>query len=244
MAGQPKKISEVVEDYLDYRRPRVASATWKQESYVFRRLARDLPDIQIRNLTGDHVGAWFFGPNGILVAHLTGNCRSREPVTAATANYYRTRLAGLFKYTAQRGLTRVALLDDVPVQPEVRRVRQQPPPAVLLELPNHTDNDRDRAFIGTAINSGMRSSEITGLRLSDVDLDEGYLRVVVRKTHEEDRFPITGDLDPEPRRWLTTYAGSMSRPLRGDEPNRPHVSSRRARRPAGESSVEIPEQWI
>ena len=83
--------------------------------------------------------------------------------------------------------------------------RLQPSPAQMLAMLDHTDNDRDRCFIALATNTGLRAGEIVRLRVADVDLDQGLLRVVITKSGTEDLQPITLDLDRELRIWLTTY---------------------------------------
>ena len=52
----------------------------------------------------------------------------------------------------------------------------------------------------------LRSSEVVGLKVSDVDLDAGEVRVYQPKTKRWDVMPICAELDAELRRWLTWYA--------------------------------------
>lgn len=214
MPGQDKKISQVVEEYLAYRSPRVSPTTWTQESYVLRRFVCDVRDVQIRHLTADHVGAWFFGPNGVASAHVTSDRRDRKPVQASTYNYYRRRLKGLFGFATQRGLIKVDLLQGVDEQHEHVRPRLQPPPEVLIAMLDHAQNPRDRAYLAVAVNTALRASEITSLRVTDIDLGSRVLHATIHKTREEDVMPITSDLDVELRPWLASYESSLGRTLR------------------------------
>ncbi len=212
MAGS-RRLGEIIEEYLAYRKPRLADTTWRNESLVMRRFSRDLPDVQVRNLTARHVAAWFYGHNGITSDHRTADGLRRPGVSPATFNYYRTRVAGLLRYMAANGLTRCDLLADVSPQTEYRRQRQQPTPSTLISLLDHASNSRDRAYIAVALNTASRASEIARLRLRDVDLKGGWLTFLIKKSRVEDLVPITGDLDPELRVWLSEYAGSIARQL-------------------------------
>jgi integrase len=64
---------------------------------------------------------------------------------------------------------------------------------------------RNRAFVALALYTLCRTSEIETMRVGDLDLDAGYIRVKIHKSKREDRVPITGELDSEMRRWLTYY---------------------------------------
>ena len=98
-----------------------------------------------------------------------------------------------------------------------RKVRLQPPPATLLRLLDAAENERDRAYMAAAINTALRANELLALTIGSVDLEGGWLHVVITKTQEEDLVPITSDLDTALRRWLTTYASEVDRPLRSDD---------------------------
>lgn len=212
-----KRVTEAVEEYIQFRRHRVARTTWENEAFVFRRFAAYLGDMQLRNVTADHISAWFYGEQGLLSEHFTRDRLRRRGIQPSTANYYRTRLAGLFRYLTARGHLRVDLLVDVPALPVVTRRRQQPPPRALLGLLGQAADARDRAYLATAINTACRASEIVRLRVGDVDLVQGWLALRVEKTHEEDLAPITSDLDRELRAWLTAYSAHLGRDLRDED---------------------------
>ncbi len=56
---------------------------------------------------------------------------------------------------------------------------------------------------------------MSSLRLSDVNLDGGEIRVEIHKTKDLDHMPICAELDAELRRWLSVYE-SRCAPLRGE----------------------------
>jgi site-specific recombinase XerD len=60
--------------------------------------------------------------------------------------------------------------------------------------------DRDRAIAGLMLFSGLRSAEVLGLRISDVDIARGWVRVV-GKGDKERRVPM----DPEVAGLVQTY---------------------------------------
>jgi integrase len=82
----------------------------------------------------------------------------------------------------------------------------------LLDVAGKQDA-RNRMIVAVLIYTLARDSEVTGIRIGDVDLDGGWLRVRIHKSHTEDLMPICSELDAELRRWLTTYAEELDRPL-------------------------------
>lgn len=69
-----------------------------------------------------------------------------------------------------------------------------------------TRDARDRAAVAVLLFTLARDQEVASLRIRDVDLAAGFVKVMVHKTQEEDRVPICAELDRELRRWLTIYA--------------------------------------
>ena len=64
---------------------------------------------------------------------------------------------------------------------------------------------RDRVAVALLLYTLARDKEITGLRIRDLNLEAGYLKVRVFKSRTEDMVPICAELDAELRRWLTHY---------------------------------------
>jgi integrase len=213
MPNPPKRLNEAVDDYLLYRRARFAPTTVAQEGYVLRRFAAAVGDIQLRHLRSERVTEWFYGSAGLMQPHTTRDGRLRSAIVPSSHNYYRNRLASFLRYCAQRGWLRDDLLKEVAPMPVRRRERQQPPPRLLLAMLDAAATPRDRAFMATAMNTGLRSNEIIRIRVGHVSLGAGELFVTISKTHEEDRLPITADLDGELRRWIMAYQADLGRPL-------------------------------
>ncbi|BDO43139.1 tyrosine-type recombinase/integrase [Cellulomonas sp. NTE-D12] len=211
--AEPKRLHEAVEEYVTYRRPRVAATTATNEAFVLRRFAAWYGNVQLRNMRPDRVGEWFFGTAGVLADHVTRDARHRRPITPATANYYRTRLNSFFVWATKRGYLRQDLLADVQPLPVTRRVRLQISAETLLGLPGLARDERDAAFIALITNSGFRASTATSIRVGDVDLVGGTIRVRVSKSHLEDLFPVSADLAPALAEWLRKYTLQLGRPL-------------------------------
>lgn len=67
------------------------------------------------------------------------------------------------------------------------------------------EQPRDRMALALGLYLFLRSSEITYLRLRDVDLDAGTIGVTIHKTKDYDIMPISRELDRELRKWLSVY---------------------------------------
>lgn len=214
MAATHKRLAEAVEDYLRYRQARYAKSGVEQDGYVLRRFVAQVGDVQLRHLKAERVSDWFYGTGGLMTDHVTRDGVHRAPIKASTHNYYRVRLASFFRFCHQRGWLKCDPLAEVAPLKVTRQLRQQPPAESLLEMLEVAGNPRDRAYLATTINTALRSNELVRLRVGDVDLEGQWLHVVISKTHEEDRLPITSELDDELRRWLVAYARDLRRPLR------------------------------
>lgn len=212
------RLSEALSEYLAMRSARYSAPTVTNETFVLKRFLAWLgEDLQVRNLRPERVEAWFYGDQGLRHSHVTRDGRARDAIRENTHNFYRSRLKSFFDFCTQRGWLRVDPLSGVrPLTVPTTR-RAQPAPRVLLAMLDAAWNPRDRCWIATAINTGLRASEIARIRVSDVHLDRGDLTVWISKSKEADDLPISLDLDREFRLWLETYAADLERPLTGQE---------------------------
>jgi integrase len=212
------RLSEALARYQAMRRARYAAPTTKNENFV---LSRFLDwygeDVQVRHLRASRVEEWFHGSDGLRAPHVTRDGVEREPIQESTYNFYRSRLKSFFAFCNTNGWLKNDPLVHVTPMPVTRKKRLQPMPRVLLGMLDATENPRDRAYLATAINTALRASEINRLRVGDVDLNAGDLKVWISKSREEDLMPISSDLDAELRRWLTTYGVDMDRPLSDED---------------------------
>lgn len=91
--------------------------------------------------------------------------------------------------------------------------------SLLLEAPNMRKplGVRDRAILEMFYASGLRVSELGGLRLADLHIDDGYIRVI-GKGRKERVIPVA----EESSRLLLRYLEDV-RPMLCDNPNLPNV---------------------
>jgi integrase len=86
----------------------------------------------------------------------------------------------------------------------------------LLQLIESAEFAQHRIVIALAANLALRGSEITDLRIRDLDTDAETLTVRVHKTREIDRMPINADLAVELQLWLHVYRRAIPYLSRSD----------------------------
>jgi integrase len=214
-------LRSAVEEYLETReRSGKADNTMRVDTTLLPRFAEHLGNPDFSQLSAKQVRDFFYGPGGIMDAHSTRikGQPIREAVGPSTHNNYRARLKVFFTYCKNSGFTALDnYLTGVEPLPEPKKRRQQPPPSLLLQLLDQAECAMHRAYLATAINTACRASEITGMRVGDVDFVRSEVFVTVVKTREEDEMPLTADLERELRLWLVEYAELLGRPLRADD---------------------------
>ena len=128
------------------------------------------------------------------VGGLTGRYRPRTVELAASA------LRSFFRFLTVAGLRGDRLEDAVPMVPHrpgglVRHLE----PGRLDQLPGSLDScsprgRRDRAIILCVARLGLRASEVTQLRLEDLDWRNASVRVRARKTGHGALLPLTAEV--------------------------------------------------
>lgn len=198
------QLSDAVSDYLSLRR----SQDYSKESLnsvqnVLRRFLAVNGNIWCHSITEEHV-----------IRHFEEAGRKRSP---NSLRHDHTYLNQFFRWMRQ---TKRMPQDTNPManrrRPVMRKrerdrlhVSQFP---ALLDAAESID-PRNRAAVAVLLYTLIRDSEAGNIRLADVDLEGGWLRVKVSKSYTEDRMPICAELDAELRRWLSTYSASVTRPL-------------------------------
>lgn len=77
----------------------------------------------------------------------------------------------------------------------------------------HAATAHERIVCALGLFLFLRASEITALKVGDVDLDSGTILVHVIKSQSVDFMPISEELDTELRRYLTWYTEDIQAPL-------------------------------
>lgn len=186
------KLSEALDQYLSIRASSLSPSTLANDRSVLRKFVQGVGDPQTHLLTAQKAETWF-----------AAEAARQE---ASSYNKVRTRIQGFTAFCTRRGWLTSDPLAEVRTRRVIRTERRRLSGPQLRALISSTVNHRDRAMLATACNTGLRASDLTGLTIGDVDLDRGLIRVQVQKTGDLDWLPITADLDPELRAWLTWYA--------------------------------------
>ena len=208
------RLSEAIASYLQWREQRgTAAGTLANDRVSLLAFQRSAGDLLTSSLEAYHVEAWLFGPGGLTSEHRDLNGRLQLPVAPSTLNGNLQRLRAFFGWCQRRGHVRRDPVADVrPLKTPQRRPVSAEHDVMLAMLESATD-PRDRAALAVAVNTALRAANIRGLRVGDLDLDRGTLRVFLVKSYVEKLLPVTADLDQEMRAWLTTYAETIGRPL-------------------------------
>lgn len=183
---------------------------------LLRRLVRDLGDIQLVNISNKHIETWIFGLRKEHRTQQNGKTVARG-IGPSTFNQTVSNLRVFFKWCQGQGYMRHNPTVNLSMLKVPKRTRQSPSAATLLQMLEVATFPRDRAYLATAMHTGLRQSEILLIQIRDVDLATGFICVVIPKTGEVDDQPITKELNDELRRWMTTYAQSISRSLHPDD---------------------------
>jgi hypothetical protein len=157
------RLSQAMAEFNAYRGAKFAKTTTSNEMHILNRFMAFIgEDIQMRHLRPEHVTDRFYGQAGIMTFHTTRDGVGRPPVQASTHNHYVTRLKAFFEFCTKRGYVRTDLLADVDRMEEPKKRRQQPGPALLLQLLDHAEHARDRAYLAVALNSASGRTRSPG----------------------------------------------------------------------------------
>lgn len=184
-------LSDALDEYLAIRAVHLAPTSLANDRSQSRAFVSGIGDCRVSALTPQRVEAWFIG--------------EAERQQAASYNKVRQRVSGFIKFLTSRGWLVGDPLAMVGKRKTVKRERLRLSAEELLELPDYAASDRDKAIIILACNTAMRASEIRGLRVKDLDLANGWLRVRVEKSSREDVMPVTQELAEAMREWLAVY---------------------------------------
>ena len=83
----------------------------------------------------------------------------------------------------------------------------------VLDSPNPTTRNgiRDQAMLYLGFAAGLRVSELTGLRLDDIELDSPYPSILVRgKARKQRRLPLWKEATRTLRAWLAVRGSAMA----------------------------------
>lgn len=141
--------------------------------------------------------------------------------TPRTCNSRLAAIRALFRYAALRHPEHAALIQRVLAIPQKRFTRkiiaflQVDEVEALLQAPDPTqwEGRRDRALLLLAIQTGLRLSELTGLRCRDVALGAGAHVRCIGKGRKERAVPLTDRTVTVLRQWMRERQGQNDDPL-------------------------------
>lgn len=115
-----------------------------------------------------------------------------------------------FAWARKRGYLSYDPMEDRPAPTYTVRERRRLPVTLFPTLLDRAGGPRNRALFAGGIYLLSRSIELTQIRIADVNLEQGRVRINVAKKKGRndvatDLMPITSEMDQELRMWLMTY---------------------------------------
>lgn len=196
MARQQQQLGEALEDFLRFRKSTdIAANTIRTNRTTLNRFLTVNGNVWVNQLDESHVMRYF---------EEAAKTRS----ASSLSNDY-DHLSAFFEWARQ---TRRMGSDQNPMygRRKPKRIKRERNRLHVSKFPALLDaagerSPRDRAAVALLLYTLGRDKEITGLRVRDLNLEAGFLKVRVFKSHTEDLVPICSELDSELRRWLTAY---------------------------------------
>lgn len=213
------KLSAALDEFLLVRASHAAPSTIANDRSLLRRFVAGVGDTQTHLLATSAVELWFAAEAGRQKATSYNKCRSR--------------VIGFVAFLVRRGWMTTDVMGEIRPRRVQRVQRLQLTVAQLRELIEGTVNPRDRGMLAMGANTGLRASDLTSLKVGDVKLDRGVIRVEIQKTGDVDELPITSDLADELRIWLRWYTERLAiigLPLQADYLLFPALGHRNVRR--------------
>ena len=141
--------------------------------------------------------------------------------SVSTRNARFAAIRSLFRFAALRHPEHAASIQRVLAIPLKRTTRSpisyltEEEIAALLAAPDTTTwtGRRDHALLALAVQTGLRASELTGLRCQDVHLGSGRYVACHGKGRKDRITPLTRDTLAVLRTWMTEQPGQPDEPL-------------------------------
>jgi site-specific recombinase XerD len=159
--------------------------------------------------------------NAPLVADFLDDLEKVRDVTARTRNLRLTAIHSFFRYVAFEDPARAAQIQRVLAIPPKRFARtlvpflSRPEVDALLAAPDTRtwSGRRDHALILLAVQTGLRLSELTGLRQQDVHLGTGAHVSVIGKGRKQRCTPLSKNTRSVLAAWLKEPLKHLEQPL-------------------------------
>lgn len=196
MAGAQTRLSDAIEDYERWRRSTgISKSTIRGHRSVLLRFLSVTGNLYLGSLTELHV-----------TRHFEEASRTRAPQSLGNDHVALRLFFDWCRHSGRMPRDLDPMYGRRPpkqVHRERERVHVSKFPALLDAAQDRFD--RDRLAVAVLLYTLCREQEAANIRLRDVDLDAGYIKVTIFKTSKQDRIPICAELDAEIRRWLVIY---------------------------------------
>lgn len=192
-------LSEVVEEFIRHRRTTdLARTTLRDSESTLRQFVEVVGGIDIADVGIPHVALFF-------------DAGSETRQSQSQRNDY-SRLSVFFDYARARGYM-AATQNPLFGRRRPKRIKKERNRVHVGKFSALLDaagarSDRDRAAVAMLLFTLARDGEVGTVRIRDINLDTGKIRMMIHKTHQEDSVPICAELDRELRRWLSIYAAT------------------------------------
>ena len=171
---------------------RLKQTTIKNSRQVLNRALREWGDILVSTIEPRHIDRLF----------TAGSWRP------TTQNLYLGQLRQFFQWARLHGYmardfdpTATWTMARTPRHQEKTRI----PVEMFGDLLDSAPHPRDRAIVALGLYTFARGSELSTLKIHDLDLGNGLLHLYRHKTLDEDTMPVSSELAEEMTRWLNWY---------------------------------------
>jgi site-specific recombinase XerD len=159
--------------------------------------------------------------NAPLIVAFLDHLETTRKIATRSRNLRLTAIRSFFNYVAYEDPTHAAQIQRVLAIPSKRYCKRvvsfldREEIDALLAAPNRQTwyGRRDYTLMLVAVQTGLRLSEVTGLRRQDVHLDTGAHVRCVGKGRKERCTPLTKEARTAIKSWLNTWAAEVRRPF-------------------------------
>jgi integrase len=190
------RLSEALAEYQIVRSAHLAPTTLANDRSVLQRFVEGVGNPPCHQLSARACELYF--------------AQEAARQQASSFNKIKTRIGGFTKFMQRRGWLDADPIAEIQSRRVTKRERLRLSAQELREAIEGASRARDRAFLAAAVHTALRASDLTAIKLGDVDLDEGRIHVITQKTQVEDWLPISTELDAELWRWLSIYAAQVA----------------------------------
>ena len=198
------RMSDAIDQYLEHMRAKGREPrTIKNHRQPLNRALEVWGNIYVESVTPNHIDRLFadsgWGPStqNLYLSTVRGGffawCRRNHVIRR--------------DYDPTEGWTNV----KVPVSPKLWIGVEE-----FSDLLEACDNARDRMVCALGLFTFCRGSEISRLRIADLDFDHSTISIYREKTKEWDVLPMSLELKGELVRWLAEYEREAGEPVRQD----------------------------